>query len=71
VSDNGSASTANVRPGSGLKIIQALAQDLDADFQFKFGEGGSESVLTIPVERDLCDEPKSARQAKDNVVHAL
>jgi two-component sensor histidine kinase len=81
VSDNGSASTANVRPGSGLKIIQALAQDLGADFQFNFGEGGSESVLTIPVERDHGDDPKlgdgsklkskSARRTKDNMLHAL
>jgi hypothetical protein len=71
VSDNGSASTAAVRPGSGLKIIQALAQDLGADFQFKFGEHGSESVLTIPIEQDRSDEPRSSRRTEENMVHAL
>jgi len=30
--DNGSASTADVRPGTGLRIIDALAQALGADF---------------------------------------
>src|SRR6266446_6893323 len=55
VSDNGSASTAHVRPGNGLRIIEALAQNLDADFQFKPGENGSESVLILPIEQDRCD----------------
>src|SRR6266481_2564744 len=40
VSDNGSASTPSVRPGSGLRIIDALAQKLDAGFQFNPGEAG-------------------------------
>jgi two-component sensor histidine kinase len=71
VSDNGSASTADVRPGSGLKIINALAQDLGANFQFNLGEDGSQSVLMIPIEQDRCDEPRSARRAEDNVVHVL
>jgi two-component sensor histidine kinase len=70
VSDNGSASTADVRPGSGLKIIDALAQDLGADFQFNLGEDGSESILMIPIERDRC-ETRPARRHEDNVVHAL
>jgi two-component sensor histidine kinase len=71
VSDNGSASTADVRPGSGLKIINALAQDLGANFQFNLGEDGSQSVLMIPIEQDRCDESMSARRAEDNVVHVL
>jgi two-component sensor histidine kinase len=71
VSDNGSASTADVRPGSGLKIIEALAQDLGADFQFSLGEDGSESVLIIPIEQDRRDEPRSARRTEDNMVHVL
>lgn len=52
VSDNGSASTAEVRPGSGLTIIEALAQRLDADFQFNFGEVGSESILIFPINQN-------------------
>jgi two-component sensor histidine kinase len=71
VSDNGSASTADVRPGSGLKIVEALAQDLGADFQFNLGEDGSESILIIPIEQDRRDEPRSVRHTEDNVVHVL
>jgi two-component sensor histidine kinase len=59
VADNGSASTAEVRPGSGLKIVEALAQALGADFQFNFGEDGSESILMFSIERNHCDELKS------------
>ena len=50
VSDNGSASSADARPGSGLKIIRALAQGLGASFKFNFREHGSQAVLIIPVE---------------------
>jgi len=50
--DNGSASTADVRPGSGLKIIEALAQAPRCEFQFNLGEDGSKSVLMIPIEQD-------------------
>jgi two-component sensor histidine kinase len=71
VSDNGSAPTAEVRPGSGLKIIDALAQDLGANFQFDLAENGSQSVLTIPIEQDRCDEPRSARRTEDDMVHVL
>jgi two-component sensor histidine kinase len=52
VSDNGSASSAAVRPGSGLRIIEALAQELDGEFQFNFGEDGSEAVIVLPIEGD-------------------
>ena len=71
VSDNGSASTAHVRPGSGLRIIEALAQNLDADFQFNFGEDGSESVLIVPIEQVRCDEPTSVRRAANHAAHVL
>jgi two-component sensor histidine kinase len=71
VSDNGSASTAHVRPGSGLRIIEALAQKLDADFQFNFGEDGSESVLIVPIEQVRCDEPTSVRRAAKHAAHVL
>ena len=59
-----------MRPGSGLKIIDALAQDLGADFQFNFGEDGSESILMIPIELERCDA-RPARRHQDNLVHAL
>ncbi|WP_036052315.1 sensor histidine kinase [Bradyrhizobium sp. URHD0069] len=59
VSDNGSASSADVRPGRGLRIIEALAQALGADLQFNFEEDGSRSILMIPIEQDRCDGPKS------------
>jgi two-component sensor histidine kinase len=59
VADNGSASTAEVRPGSGLKIVEALAQALGADFQFNFGEDGSESVLMFSIEGNHGDELKA------------
>ena len=71
VSDNGSASTAHVRPGSGLRIIEALAQILDADFQFNVGEDGSESVLILPIVQDRCDEPTSVRRAENHAAHVL
>jgi two-component sensor histidine kinase len=62
VSDNGSASRPEVRPGSGLRIIEALAQELDAEFQFNFGENGSEGVLILPIEHDRClDSPPVRR----------
>jgi two-component sensor histidine kinase len=69
VSDNGSASTPAVRPGSGLRIIEALAQELDAEFQFNFGEDGSEAVLILPIERDRCLEATSVRHPENHAAH--
>jgi two-component sensor histidine kinase len=63
VSDNGSASSVNVRPGNGLKIIEALAKGLGASFHFDSGEDGSQAVLIIPVEQDRYDERESCRRA--------
>jgi two-component sensor histidine kinase len=70
VSDDGSSSVADVRPGSGLRIIEALAQALGAEFRFNIGENGSESVLTFPVERGGCEQPQSVRRAADSAAHA-
>jgi two-component sensor histidine kinase len=70
VSDNGSASTPEVRPGSGLRIIDALAQELDAEFQFKFGEAGSEAVIILPIENDVCLKAASLRRAQNHPAHA-
>ena len=67
VCDNGSASSTDVRPGSGLRILEALAQAFGADFQFDFGEDGSEAVLSIPIEQICCDEPKLERRASNSV----
>jgi two-component sensor histidine kinase len=71
VSDNGSASTAHFRPGSGLRIIEALAQKLDAEFQFNFEEDGSESVLILPIEQDPSNDPTSVHRAANHVAHVL
>ena len=57
VSDNGAASSVAIRPGAGLKIIEALAQSLGASFQFNPAEDGSQAILIMPVEQDGCDEP--------------
>ncbi len=66
VSDNGSASNPEVRPGSGLRIIEALAQELDAEFQFNFGEDGSEAVIIFPIELDRCLESPSVRRKENH-----
>jgi two-component sensor histidine kinase len=70
VSDNGSASTPDVRPGSGLRIIDALAQKLDAEFQFNLGEAGSEAVLIVPIDRDVCLKATPRRRTQNHPAHA-
>src|SRR5260370_3862401 len=52
VSANGSASTSDVRPGTGLRIIHALGQKLDAELQFNLGEAGSQAVIIVPIQHD-------------------
>jgi two-component sensor histidine kinase len=69
VSDNGSASNTDIRPGSGLRIIEALAQAFGATFQFDFGMDGSKSVLTVPIEQGRCDEPKLVHRAANSIAH--
>jgi two-component sensor histidine kinase len=49
VADDGSASNADVRPGAGLRIIQALAQALGAQFRLHLGESGSTATLDFPI----------------------
>src|SRR5258705_12299738 len=70
VSDNGSASTPEVRPGNGLRIIDALAQKLDAEFQFNLGEAGSQAVIIVPIEHDVCPKPASLRRTQPHAAHA-
>ncbi len=70
VSDNGSASTPEVRPGNGLRIIDALAEKLDAEFQFKFGEAGSQAVIIAPLESDLRLKTAPLRRAQPHPAHA-
>jgi two-component sensor histidine kinase len=48
VLDNGSA-PATIRPGRGLKIIEALVEGLDGRFEQQFGARGSASVLVFPA----------------------
>src|SRR5580698_9491530 len=56
VSDDGSASSEEFRPGSGLKIIEALAGALGAGFRFNFAENGTEAILVFPIEQDCCGD---------------
>jgi two-component sensor histidine kinase len=70
VSDNGSAPSVAVRPGSGLKIIEALAQELGASFQFNFGEGGSQAALIIPVEQDRCGKQEAFRRVPESAANS-
>jgi two-component sensor histidine kinase len=70
VSDNGSASTPEVRPGNGLRIIDALAEKLDAEFQFKFGEAGSQAVIIAPLESDLRLKTAPLRRPQPHPAHA-
>ncbi len=70
VSDNGSLSSPSVRPGSGLSIIEALAQGLGADFQFNCSENGGQAVLSIPFESD-CDGPAPTRGVSEADVNTL
>ena len=62
VSDNGSTASAEVRPGNGLTIMKALAQELEGTFQFNFAEGGTEAILVFPKEQDRRDELKAMRR---------
>jgi two-component sensor histidine kinase len=54
VADDGSASNADVRPGTGLRIVEALAQALGAQFRFHLGESGSTATLAFPVAQLPC-----------------
>jgi two-component sensor histidine kinase len=62
VMDNGSAS-ADVRPGRGLKIIDALSRSLGGRVEQKFGTRGSCSILLFPsngvLQTAATTEPKS------------
>jgi two-component sensor histidine kinase len=48
VTDNG-ANEINIRPGSGLKIVEALAKSLGGSIGHHFGPRGAESVLRFPL----------------------
>jgi two-component sensor histidine kinase len=48
VTDNGS-SQGSIRPGDGLKIVDALARELNGEIFHRFGADGALSVLIFPV----------------------
>lgn len=52
VSDTGRAILQHQRRGSGLRIIEALAERLDATFELRRHGTGIESVLVVPIEGD-------------------
>jgi two-component sensor histidine kinase len=49
VSDNGRGAP-SIRPGQGLRIINALAKGFEGSITQKFGRHGSTSILTFPIE---------------------
>jgi two-component sensor histidine kinase len=48
VMDNGTAA-ANIRPGHGLEIVEALAKELDGKIYQQFGPHGATTVVIFPV----------------------
>jgi two-component sensor histidine kinase len=48
VIDNGSSEGSGV-PGQGLKIIEALAKELDGEIVHRFGTDGAVSMLVFPL----------------------
>src|ERR1700719_339826 len=48
VTDNGTAA-ANIRPGYGLKIVEALAKGLDGKIDQQCGPQGARTVVTFPL----------------------
>ena len=48
ITDNG-ASNPNVRPGMGLKIVEALAGNLHGTVDTEFGQRGTRSILIFPL----------------------
>jgi two-component sensor histidine kinase len=69
VSDDGSAMM-DVRPGNGLRIVDALAEMYDATFDLRPGEAGTESVLLLPIEPISFGQPRIAgRFAVGNTEH--
>jgi hypothetical protein len=46
--DNGSSQSSGV-PGQGLKIIKALAKELDGEIIHRFGADGAVSMLMFPL----------------------
>jgi two-component sensor histidine kinase len=71
VSDNGSASSEEARPGSGLKIIDALAKTLGAGLRFNFAENGSEAIVVFPLEHESCDKIKPRCDVAATVIESV
>jgi two-component sensor histidine kinase len=68
VSDNGSAIT-DVRPGNGLRIVDALAEKYDATFDLHPSGVGTEAVLLLPIEPISFDRTGFGSFAADIVEH--
>ena len=52
VIDNGSSQSSGV-PGQGLKIIKALATELDGEMLYRFGAEGAVSMLIFPLNDEI------------------
>jgi two-component sensor histidine kinase len=66
VTDNGS-SQGSIRPGDGLKIVDALARELDGEIFHRFGADGALSVLIFPVSAET-PQTKSDSPINDDLV---
>jgi two-component sensor histidine kinase len=60
VTDNGT-SEAEIHPGNGLRIVQALAKGLNGKIDQHFGPRGATSILSFPYASPPVDEPCAAR----------
>jgi hypothetical protein len=69
VSDNGSLSSTEVRPGSGLRTIEALARPLGASVQFEIAENGTEATLLGPIKQGRCDGLALTRQGAASLTY--
>jgi two-component sensor histidine kinase len=58
--DNGSSKT-SFTPGQGLKIIDALARELNGEIVHRFGSDGATSILIFPISAENLQSEKHRR----------
>jgi two-component sensor histidine kinase len=52
VMDNGSSRSCS-RPGEGLRIVEALAKELNGKIAHRFGPEGAQSILVFPISGEI------------------
>lgn len=73
VVDNGSPQGSGV-PGQGLKIMEALARDLDGEIVHRFGAEGAVSMLMFPLDgrtRKIAGNPRASDRDWRNLASAI